>query len=207
MEGKEGRLGIGASALAAVASSHGATGATNSAHDSYTPLGGLALLTNMLLGEMVLGGLGTGMYGLLMVALLGLFITGLMVGRTPASVGKKIGVSEIRLIAIDALIGPAVIFRCSALAVATSAGASGLTSHIGPHGLSEIVYAFTSTFASTGQVFAGLSTNTPFYTGATVFVMLLGRFAWRLPPNSWRSDLHDNHVRKLRLERCPHTHR
>ncbi len=181
MEGKEVRFGIGGSVLAAVATSNGATGATNSAHDSYTPVGGLVPLTNMLLGEMVFGGLGTGMYSILMVALLGLFITGLMVGRTPAYVGKKIGEGEIKLIAIYTLIGPAAILLFSALAVATPVGISGLTTNTGPHGLTEIVYAFTSTFANNGQVFAGLSTNRPFYNVSTVFVMLLGRFALAIP--------------------------
>jgi potassium-transporting ATPase potassium-binding subunit len=181
MEGKEARFGIGGSVLAAVATSNGATGATNSSHDSYTPLGGLVPLTNMLLGEMIYGGLGTGMYSILFVALLGLFITGLMVGRTPEYVGKRIGEHEIKLIAVYTLIGPAAALLLTALAVASSAGLAGLTTNSGPHGLTEILYAYTSSFNNNGQTFAGLSANSLFYNISTGAVMLLGRFALAIP--------------------------
>jgi K+-transporting ATPase ATPase A chain len=176
MEGKEVRFGIGGSVLTAVATSNGATGATNSSHDSYTPLGGLVPLTNMLLGEMIFGGLGTGLYSILFVALLGLFITGLMVGRTPEYVGKRLGEHEVKLIAVYTLIGPVGVLLLTALAVVTSAGLAGLTTNSGPHGLTEVLYAYTSAFNNNGQTFAGLSANSPFYNISTVVVMLLGRF-------------------------------
>jgi potassium-transporting ATPase potassium-binding subunit len=181
MEGKEVRFGIGGSVLTAVATSNGATGSTNSQHDSYTPLGGLVPLTNMLLGEMTFGGLGTGLYSILFVALLGLFITGLMVGRTPEYIGKKIGEHEVKLIAIYTLIGPVAILLLTAVAVITNSGLAGLTTNSGPHGLTEILYAYTSTFANNGQTFAGLSANTPFYNVTTVVTMLLGRFGLAIP--------------------------
>jgi K+-transporting ATPase ATPase A chain len=181
MEGKEDRFGIGGSMLAAVATSSGATGATNSSQDSFTPLGGLVPLTNMLLGEMIFGGLGTGLYSILLVALLGLFITGLMVGRTPEYVGKKLGEHEVKLIAVYTLIGPACVLLLTALAVVTSAGLAGLTTNSGPHGLTEVLYAYTSSFNNNGQTFAGLSANSPFYNITTVVVMLLGRFGLALP--------------------------
>jgi K+-transporting ATPase ATPase A chain len=181
MEGKDERFGIGGSVLTAVATSNGATGATNSSHDSYTPLGGLVPLTNMLLGEMIFGGLGTGLYSILFVALLGLFITGLMVGRTPEYVGKKIGEHELKLIAVYTLIGPAAVLLLTALAVVNSGGLAGLTTNSGAHGLTEIFYAYTSSFANNGQAFAGLRANSPFYNISTAVVMLLGRFGLAIP--------------------------
>jgi K+-transporting ATPase ATPase A chain len=181
MEGKEVRFGIGGSILTAVATSNGATGATNSSHDSYTPIGGLVPLTNMLLGEMVFGGLGTGLYSILFVALLGLFITGLMVGRTPEYVGKKLGEHEMKLIALYTLIGPLGVLLLTALAVVAPAGVAGLTTNGGPHGLTEIFCAYTSSFANNGQTFAGLSANSPFYNVSTAVIMLLGRFGLALP--------------------------
>jgi potassium-transporting ATPase potassium-binding subunit len=181
MEGKEVRFGIGGSVLTAVATSNTSTGSTNSSHDSYTPLGGLVPLTNMLLGEMIFGGLGTGLYSILFVALLGLFITGLMVGRTPEYVGKKIGEHELKLIAVYTLIGPAAVLLLTALAVVSSGGLAGLTTNSGPHGLTEVLYAYTSSFANNGQTFAGLSANSPFYNISTSVVMLLGRFGLAIP--------------------------
>jgi K+-transporting ATPase ATPase A chain len=181
MEGKEARFGIGGSALTAVTTSNGATGATNSAHDSYTPLGGLVLLTNMLLGEMIFGGLGTGIYSILLVALLGMFITGLMVGRTPEYAGKKIGEHEVKLIAVYTLVGPAAVLLLTALALSVGAGLAGLTTNSGAHGLTEVLYAYTSSFSNNGQAFAGLSANNPFYNITTVIAMLLGRFGLAIP--------------------------
>jgi K+-transporting ATPase ATPase A chain len=176
MEGKEVRFGTSGSVLTAVTTSNGATGSTNSAQDSYTPLGGAVPLTNMFLGEMIFGGLGTGMYSILMVALLGLFITGLMIGRTPEYVGKRIEPSEMKLLAIYTLVGPVGILVLTAIAVVTGPGLAGLTTNSGPHGLTEILYAYTSSFANNGQIFAGLSANSLFYNGTTVITMLLGRF-------------------------------
>ena len=177
MEGKEVRFGIPASALAAVVTSNGATGSYIAMHDSFTPLGGLVPLTNMLLGEIVFGGLGTGLVGMILVALLALFITGLMIGRTPAYLGKTLGPAETRLIVLYMIFAPLAVLVPTAVAVVTPAGLAGLTTNTGPHGFTEILYAFASTFATNGQNFAGLSANTPFYNVATVVAMMLGRFA------------------------------
>ncbi|HEX4207397.1 MAG TPA: potassium-transporting ATPase subunit KdpA [Ktedonobacteraceae bacterium] len=181
MEGKEVRFGINGSILTAVTTSNGATGSTNSAHDSYTPLGGAVPLTNMLLGEMVFGGLGTGIYSILMVALLGLFLTGLMIGRTPEYLGKRIEPSEMKLLAIYTLVGPVALLALTAVAVVIGPGLAALTTNSGPHGLTEILYAYTSSFANNGQSFAGLSANSLFYNGTTAVAMLLGRFGLAIP--------------------------
>ena len=181
MEGKEVRFGVAGSILTAVTTSNGATGSTNSAHDSYTPLGGAVPLTNMFLGEMVFGGLGTGIYSILMVALLGLFLTGLMIGRTPEYLGKRIEPPEMKLLAIYTLIGPLGVLVLTAIAVATGPGLAGLTTNSGPHGLTEILYAYTSSFTNNGQTFGGLSANSLFYNGTTVAAMLLGRFGLAIP--------------------------
>jgi len=181
MEGKEVRFGVSSSILTAVTTSNGATGSTNSAHDSYTPLGGAVPLTNMFLGEMIFGGLGTGIYSILMVALLGLFLTGLMIGRTPEYLGKRIEPPEMKLLAIYTLMGPLGILALTAVAVATGPGLAALTTNSGPHGLTEIIYAYTSSFANNGQSFAGLSANSPFYNVTTAIAMLLGRFGLAIP--------------------------
>jgi potassium-transporting ATPase potassium-binding subunit len=162
MDGKEVRFGIGGSVLTAVTTSNTATGSTNSMHDSYTPLGGAVPLVNMLLGEMIFGGLGTGIYSIIVIALLGLFVTGLMIGRTPEYLGKKIEPSEMKLLMIYTLMGPVGILALTALAVTTGPGLAGLTTNSGPHGFTEILYAYTSSFANNGQSFAGLSANSPF---------------------------------------------
>ncbi len=181
MEGKEVRFGIGGSALTAEVTSNTSTGSTNSMQDSYTPIGGAVPLVNMLLGDIIFGGLGGGLYGMVMVALLGLFITGLMVGRTPEYVGNKIQQGEIKLIVIYTLIGPVALLLLTALAVVTPAGLAGLTTNHGPHGLTEILYAYSSNFTNNGQTFAGLSANSPFYNITTVVAMLLGRFGLAIP--------------------------
>ena len=181
MEGKEVRFGVGASVLAAITTSNGATGSTNSMHDSYTPAGGLIPLVNMLLGEMVFGGLGTGLYSILITAFIGLFAAGLMVGKTPEFAGKVIASGEIKLIMLYTLAGPASVLITTAAAVALPAGLAGLTTNAGPHGFSEILYAFTSSFANNGQAFAGLSANSPFYNLATALAMLAGRFGLAIP--------------------------
>ncbi|HEY7419732.1 MAG TPA: potassium-transporting ATPase subunit KdpA [Ktedonobacteraceae bacterium] len=144
-------------------------------------LDGAVPLTNMLLGEMIFGGLGTGIYSILMVALLGLFLTGLMIGRTPEYLGKRIGPSEMKLLAIYTLIGPVGVLTLAAIAVVTGPGLAGLTTNSGPHGLTEILYAYTSSFANNGQIFGGLSVNSLFYNGMTVAAMLLGRFGLAIP--------------------------
>src|ERR1035438_10057728 len=181
MEGKEVRFGIGGSTLAAVVTSNTATGSYNSMHDSYTSLGGMALLVNMLLGELVFGGLGTGLYSMVMAVAIAVFLAGLMVGRTPEYLGKKIGPAENKMIMLYALAAPLVVLPLTAIAVSTRAGLSGLTVNTGPHGFTGILFAYTSCFANNGQSFAGLSANTPFYNLTTVLAMMVGRFGLAIP--------------------------
>ena len=181
MEGKEVRFGIGGSTLAAVVTSNTATGSYNSMHDSYTSLGGMVLLVNMLLGELIFGGLGTGLYSMVMAAAIAVFLAGLMVGRTPEYLGKKIGPAENKMIMLYALAAPLVVLPLTAIAVSTSVGLSGLTVNSGPHGFTEILFAYTSCFANNGQSFAGLSANTLFYNLTTALAMMGGRFAVAIP--------------------------
>jgi potassium-transporting ATPase potassium-binding subunit len=181
MEGKEVRFGIGGSTLTAVVTSNTATGSYNSMYDSYTSLGGMILLVNMLLGELVFGGLGSGLYSMVMAAAIAVFLAGLMVGRTPEYLGKKIGPAENKMIMLYALAAPLVILPLAAIAVSTRAGLSGLTVNGGPHGFTEILFAYTSCFANNGQTFAGLSANTPFYNLTTAFAMMVGRFGLAIP--------------------------
>jgi potassium-transporting ATPase potassium-binding subunit len=181
MEGKEVRFGIGSSTLTAVVTSNTATGSNNSMDDSYTSLGGMVLLVNMLLGEIVFGGLGTGLYSMVMAAAIAVFLAGLMVGRTPEYLGKKIGPAENKMIMLYALAAPLVVLPLTAIAVSTKVGLAGLTINGGPHGFSEILFAYTSCFANNGQSFAGLSANTPFYNLTTVLAMMVGRFGLAIP--------------------------
>jgi K+-transporting ATPase ATPase A chain len=181
MEGKETRFGIAGSTLTAVVTSNAATGSYNAMHDSFTPLGGAVPLVNMLLGEVVFGGLGTGLASLVMAALITVFLAGLMIGRTPAYLGKSIGPAENKLIVLYAIVAPLAILPLTGLAVSVGAGLAGLTTNAGPHGLTEIIFAYTSAFANNGQNFAGLSANTPFYNTTTAIAMLLGRFGLALP--------------------------
>ena len=181
MEGKEVRFGVGGSVLAAVVASNGATGSTNAAHDSFTPTGGAVPLANMLLGESAFGGLGTGLVSIILVALLGVFITGLMIGRTPEYMGKQLGPTEVKLIMLYSLAAPAAILVFTAIALITSAGLTGLTTNSGTHGLTEVLYAYTSAFGNNGQSMAGLSANAPFYNATTGVAMLAGRFCLVIP--------------------------
>jgi K+-transporting ATPase ATPase A chain len=181
MEGKEARFGVGGSVLTGVATSNAATGSTNAADDSFTSLGGLVLLINLLLGEIVFGGLGTGILGMIMTAAIPVFLAGLMIGRTPEYLGKKIGPAENKVIMLYALAGPLTILILSAVAVATKAGVAGLTTNGGPHGLTEILFAYASCFANNGQSFGGLSTNTGFYNFTTAIAMMVGRFGLAIP--------------------------
>jgi len=176
MEGKEIRFGIGGSALAAVATSNGATGSYNSMHDSFQPLGVAVPLLNMLLGEIVYGGLGSGLYGMIFIALIALFVGGLMIGRTPEHLGKQIGPREMKIIAIYTLIAPVTVLTLTALAVVTKAGLAGLTTNTGSHGFTEILFAYASAFANNGQSMAGLSANNIFYNTTTIIAMLAGRY-------------------------------
>ena len=176
MEGKEVRFGTAGSALAAVVTSNGATGSYNSMHDSFQPLGVMVPLLNMLLGEIVYGGLGAGLYGMIFVALIALFVGGLMIGRTPEHLGKQIGPSEMKIIAVYTLVGPVMVLALTALAVVTKQGLAGLTTNAGPHGFTEILFAYASAFANNGQSMAGLSANNVFYNTTTIIAMLAGRY-------------------------------
>ena len=176
MEGKEVRFGVGGSVLAAVVTSNGATGSYNSMHDSFQPLGIVVPLVNMLLGEIVYGGLGTGFYSMIFVALVALFVGGLMVGRTPEHLGKQIGPPEMKIIAVYTLVGPVTVLALTALAVVTKPGLAGLTTNTGPHGFTEILFAYASAFANNGQSMAGLSANNIFYNITTIVAMLMGRY-------------------------------
>jgi len=175
MEGKEARFGIGASALFGTISTVTSTGAVNSTHDSYTPLGGFVPLFNMQLGEVVLGGVGTGLYSALIFAIIGVFIAGLMIGRTPEYLGKKIEAFEMKMSSIAILVMPFIVLLGTAIAVSMADGKAGVANP-GAHGFSEILYAFTSAGNNNGSAFAGLSANTPFYNTILGLVMWLGRF-------------------------------
>jgi K+-transporting ATPase ATPase A chain len=181
MEGKEVRFGIGGSTLTAVVTSNTSTGSNNSMHDSYSSLGGMVLLVNMLLGELVFGGLGTGLYSMVMAAAIAVFLAGLMVGRTPEYLGKKIGPCENKMIMLYALAAPLVVLPLTAIAVSTRVGLAGLTVNTGPHGFTGILFAYTSCFANNGQSFASLSANTPFYNLTTALAMMVGRFGLAIP--------------------------
>ncbi len=180
MEGKEVRFGIVDSALFATVTTDASCGAVNSMHDSFTPLGGLVPLLNMQIGEIIFGGVGSGLYGMLVMAVLAVFIAGLMVGRTPEYLGKKIEAREMKLAMLFILIFPTVILLPAGIAVVTKAGLAGI-SNPGPHGFSQILYAFTEASANNGSAFAGLNANTPFYNVTLAVVMLFGRFMMMIP--------------------------
>ena len=181
LEGKEVRFGIGGSVLGGVVTSNTATGSANGADDSFTSLGGLVLLVNLLLGEVIFGGLGTGLFSMIMTAAIAVFLAGLMIGRTPEFLGKKIGPSENKMIVIYALTGPVTILTLTAIAISTKAGLASLTTNDGPHGLTEIIFGFASCFANNGQAFAGLNGNTLFYNVLTTTAMMAGRFGLAIP--------------------------
>ena len=180
MEGKEVRFGITDSVLFAVTTTATSTGSVDSMHDSYTPIGGMIPLTLIALGEMVFGGVGSGLYTMLMFAIIAVFIAGLMVGRTPEYLGKKIERKEIMMAALALLVSPAIILGFTGVAIALQAGTSSIL-NAGPHGLTEVLYAYTSANGNNGSAFAGLSGNTPFYNWTLGFAMLLGRFAEVIP--------------------------
>ncbi len=180
MEGKEVRFGITDSALFATVTTVTSCGAVNSAHDSYTPIGGLVPLTDIALGEIVFGGVGSGHYGMVVFAILSVFIAGLMVGRTPEYLGKKIERKEIMMAALAILILPASILGFTAVAIVLPQGLSSIL-NAGPHGLSEVLYAYTSANGNNGSAFAGLNGNTPYYNWTLGAAMLIGRFAFLIP--------------------------
>jgi K+-transporting ATPase ATPase A chain len=175
MEGKEVRFGIAASALFAVVTTAASCGAVNAMHDSFTALGGMIPLFNIQLGEVVIGGVGAGIYGFLLFAILAVFVAGLMVGRTPEYAGKKIEAREVKLAVLAIAVLPLVILGGTAVASVTAAGLAGPL-NTGPHGFSEILYAFTSAAGNNGSAFAGLTAGTPFYNGLLGVAMWLGRF-------------------------------
>jgi K+-transporting ATPase ATPase A chain len=181
MEGKEVRFGVGGSVLAGAVTSNTATGSANAMDDSFTSLGGLVLLVNLLLGEVIFGGLGTGIFSIIMTAAIAVFLAGLMIGRTPEYLGKQIGPNENKMIVLYALTGPVTILILTAIAISTKVGLSGLTTNAGPHGLTEILFGFASSFANNGQAFASLNANTPFYNITTAIAMLAGRFGVAIP--------------------------
>lgn len=176
MEGKEVRFGVGDSVLTAVVTSNGATGSYNSMHDSFQPLGVLVPLANMLLGEVIFGGLGTGIYSILMIALVAVFLGGLMIGRTPAYLGKKLTSAETKLVVLYSLLTPLIVLVFTALALTTRAGQGGIGTNTGPRGLTEVIYAYASSMANNGQTMASLSADTLFYNLTTAVAMLAGRF-------------------------------
>ena len=180
MEGKEVRFGIFNSALFATITTDASCGAVNSMHDSFTPLGGLVPLFNMHLGEVVFGGVGAGLYGMLIFVVLAIFLAGLMVGRTPEYLGKKIEAFDVKVAALAILIPAGALLGFTAWAATSEWGLAGLNNS-GPHGLSEILYAFSSAVGNNGSAFAGLSANTPWYNTTLGLAMLIGRFFVIIP--------------------------
>jgi potassium-transporting ATPase potassium-binding subunit len=176
-EGKEVRFGIAASSIFGSATTAASNGAVNMMHDSATPLGGAVAMLLIALGEIAFGGVGVGLMGMLLFALLAVFIAGLMVGRTPEYLGKKIESAEIKIAVVAILVIAAATKIPSAIACCVRAGLAGILNH-GPHGLSEILYAYTSAVGNNGSAFAGLAANTPFYNLTTALSMLVGRFAF-----------------------------
>jgi K+-transporting ATPase ATPase A chain len=180
MEGKEVRFGIAASSLFASITTSASCGAVNAMHDSFTAVGGFVPLFNMQLGEVIVGGVGAGMYGILLYCILGIFIAGLMVGRTPEYVGKKIESREVKLAVIAIAVLPLCMLGFTALASVLPQGQAGLLNH-GPHGFTEMLYAYSSAAANNGSAFAGLTANSPFWASTLAIAMFLGRFFIILP--------------------------
>ncbi len=180
MEGKDLRFGITGSALFAVITTIASCGAVNAMHDSFSALGGMVPLLNIMLGEVIYGGVGAGLYGMLVFVMLTVFIAGLMVGRTPEYLGKKIEAREIKLAMLTVLVFPIGILAFGALAAVLPAGLAGVQDP-GPHGLTEILYAYTSATGNNGSAFAGFTANTPYHNSMLAVAMLLGRFAVILP--------------------------
>jgi K+-transporting ATPase ATPase A chain len=191
MEGKEVRFGIANSALFTVITTDASCGAVNNAHDSLTPLGGLVPLVNIELGEVIFGGVGSGLYGILLFAILSVFIAGLMVGRTPEYLGKKIEQKEVKMVMLAALVLAFTILSFSAVGavihfpknawVNPPGDATANLSNNGPHGLSEILYAYTSGVGNNGSAFAGINANTPYFNTTIAIAMLFGRFLMMIP--------------------------
>jgi potassium-transporting ATPase potassium-binding subunit len=180
MEGKEVRFGTAASALFATVTTDASCGAVNAMHDSFTPIGGFVPLFNIQLGEIIIGGVGSGLYGFLLFAILSIFVAGLMVGRTPEYVGKKIESREVKLAVLAIAVLPLMILGFTALASVLPQGLEGPLNK-GPHGYSEILYAFTSATGNNGSAFAGLTASNPFYSLTLAIAMFVGRFFMIIP--------------------------
>jgi potassium-transporting ATPase potassium-binding subunit len=180
MEGKEVRFGVANTALWATVTTDTSCGAVNGMHDSFTPLGGMVPLANMMLSEVVFGGVGSGLYGMIIFIILSVFIAGLMVGRTPEYLGKKIEAYEVKMAMLVALIFPLIILIFTSISVLKPFG-TGSIANPGPHGFSEILYAFTEGAANNGSAFAGLNANTLWYNNSIGFDMLIGRFLMKIP--------------------------
>ncbi|MEK7432868.1 MAG: potassium-transporting ATPase subunit KdpA, partial [Cyanobacteriota bacterium] len=180
MEGKEMRFGMANSILWEVATTSASNGSVNAMHDSLSPLSGMVGMINIMLGEIIFGGVGAGLYGIIIFVILTVFISGLMVGRTPEYLGKKIEAFEIKMVMLGVLLPSSMILIFSAIACVTPIGLSSLTNK-GPHGLSEILYAFSSAAGNNGSAFGGLSANTTFYNLSIAFAMLIGRFGVIIP--------------------------
>ncbi|WP_261523672.1 potassium-transporting ATPase subunit KdpA [Burkholderia multivorans] len=180
MEGKETRVGIAQTGIFTVATTAASCGAVDTMHDSLTPLGGLVPMLLMQLGEVVFGGVGSGLYGMLVFALLAVFVAGLMIGRTPEYVGKKIESYEMKMVSIVVLLTPLLVLVGTSIAVLVDAGRAGIANP-GPHGFSEILYAFSSAANNNGSAFAGLTVGTPFYNWMTAIAMWFGRFGTIVP--------------------------
>jgi K+-transporting ATPase ATPase A chain len=181
MEGKEVRFGIANSALFATVTTDASCGAENGMHDSLTPLGGLVTLVNIMLGEVVFGGVGSGMYGALIFVILTVFIAGLMVGRTPEYLGKKIEAFDVKMAMLAVLILPLAILTFTAISSVNPSFGTSAISNPGPHGLTQMLYAYTSAAGNNGSAFAGLSANTPWYNLTLGITMLIGRFFIIIP--------------------------
>jgi K+-transporting ATPase ATPase A chain len=180
MEGKEVRFGIVASALFAVVTTAASCGAVNAMHDSFTALGGMIPLINMQLGEIIVGGVGAGMYGMLLFVIVSIFVAGLMVGRTPEYVGKKIEAKEVKMAMLAILILPLMYLGWTAVAMAVPSAVASMANP-GPHGFTEVLYAYTSQTGNNGSAFAGLTGNTLFYNLTGAVAMFIGRF-WMIIP-------------------------
>ena len=180
MEGKEVRFGIANSTIWATATTDASNGSVNSMHDSYTPIGGMVPLANIMLGEIIYGGVGSGLYGMLLMAIIALFVAGLMVGRTPEYLGKKLESKEVKMTMLAVLALPLSMLGWTALAVVTEPGLAGMANS-GPHGFTEALYAFVSGTGNNGSAFAGLSANTPYYNTTIGMAMLMGRFLIIIP--------------------------
>jgi K+-transporting ATPase ATPase A chain len=180
MEGKETRFGIANSALFATVTTDASCGAVNGWHDSFTPLGGMVPLVNIMLSEVIFGGVGSGMYGILIYVVLAVFIAGLMVGRTPEYLGKKIEAYDVKMAMLVSLVFPLIILSLAGISVVKGFGTAAIFNP-GPHGLSEILYAFVSSAGNNGSAFGGLTVNTPWYDAATGLTTLLGRFFMIIP--------------------------